>query len=94
MLLNWLKKDFAKDVAFVKDLAAGLSTGRAVSIPTRKESPVVDRALTVAGFGLMAFGAVLSGTSGKKSSDNAVDYVGDQWATHGHNGPFGQWTDD
>ena len=36
MLLDWLKKDLAKDVAAVKAIGAGLATGRATSNRTRR----------------------------------------------------------
>lgn len=41
--------------------------------------------------GLLEFVGMLFGST---PDPKRPDYVGDQWGTHGHNGPFGQWTED
>ena len=87
MLLDWLKKDLAKDVAAVKAISAGLATGRATS----------NRSTAALGLlaPLVAFvGEALSSGTREALTTDQCDYIGDQWATHGHNGPFKQWTED
>lgn len=87
MVLHWLKKDLASDVAAVKAIGAGLATGRATS----------NRSMAALGLlaPLLAFvGETLSSGTREASSADQYDYIGDQWGTHGHNGPFKQWTED
>lgn len=87
MLWDWLKKDLAKDVAAVKAIGAGLANGR----------PTSHRLMAAVGLlaPVVAFvGEALFSGTGEASRVDEFDYIGDQWATHGHNGPFKQWTED
>ena len=87
MLLDWLKKDFAKDVAAIKTVGTGLAKVRA-----QAQRPAVAAGLLVP---VIAFAGELLSSGGREASRaDEFDYIGDQWATHGHSGPFGQWTED
>jgi len=87
MLLDWLKKDFAKDVATVNAIGVGL---------TRADSPSRSGVLPLAALGTVigVIGELLSSGGEGDVRPAELDYIGNQWGTHGHSGPFGQWTED
>lgn len=91
MLLNWLKNDIAKDLALVKGIGAGLK-GRRTSV----DKPAVAAvSVGLLGSALGFVGEMLSGSDDRRGTGaDEFNYVGEQWATHGHNGPFDQWTED
>ncbi|MBW8832963.1 MAG: hypothetical protein JF606_26965 [Burkholderiales bacterium] len=82
-MLEWLNKEIANDAAPVMVPGAD-STG------SSDASSFVERLGWVLGF----VGEMFSGNGRDSERSEEFDYIGEQWATHGHSGPFGQWTED
>jgi len=78
MLLDWLKKDFSKDVVAVREISASMTRGRGLSL--------LEHGLAVAAAGAAAFvgAAIVSRFPAVAHEDEEVPYGDQAGLNHWH----------